>query len=99
MDHSPQDPPPIACTLTGSEQAERTERWQAVLAGAPREDIAGGVRVRLPVGSLDEVTALVDAESRCCPFLTLRLTVSADGVVLDGHAPDGAEPLLRELLG
>lgn len=94
------DPGPIACTLTGDEQADRTARWHAVLAGAAREDLAdGGVRVHPPAERLDEVAALVAAESRCCAFLTFRLTVGPGGITLDAHAPEGAAELLRELLG
>lgn len=98
-DVEPTPAPPIACTLDGAGQAERTDRWHDVLAGAPREDLAGGgVRVRLPAGRVDDVAALVAAESRCCPFLTFHLTIAPGGITLDAHAPEGAAELLRELL-
>lgn len=68
-------------------------------AGAPREDLAGGgVRIRPPAGRVDDVAALVAAESRCCPLLTFHLTVAPGGITLDAHAPEGAAELLRELL-
>lgn len=99
-DPGPDPGPPIACTLTGSERAARTARWHAVLEGAPREDLPdGGVRVRPSADRLDEVAALVAAESRCCAFLAFRLAVGPGGVTLDAHAPQGAGALLRELLG
>ncbi len=98
-DPEPTDAPPIACTLTGTEQAEQRERWHTVLDGAPREDlVSGGIRVHPPSDRLDEIAALVAAESRCCAFLTFRLTVSPGGITLDVHAPDGAEGMLRDLL-
>ncbi|MDQ4115339.1 MAG: MerR family DNA-binding transcriptional regulator [Actinomycetota bacterium] len=97
---TPEPDPPIACTLTGSEQVDRAGRWHEVLAGAPREDLPdGGIRVRPPAERVEEVTALVAAESRCCPFLTFHLSVGPGGITLDAHAPDGARELLRELLG
>lgn len=101
VDPDPAHPgPPIACTLTGSEQADRTARWREVLSGVPREDLAGGgVRVRPAADRGPEVAELVAAEARCCAFLTFHLTVGPGGVTLDAHAPDGAGELLRELLG
>ncbi|MDQ4117129.1 MAG: MerR family transcriptional regulator [Actinomycetota bacterium] len=96
----PEPDPPIACTLTGSEQADRAGRWHEVTAGAPREDLPdGGIRVRPPAERVEEVAALVAAESRCCAFLTFHLSVGPGGITLDAHAPDGAGELLRELLG
>ncbi|TCK22363.1 MerR family transcriptional regulator [Pseudonocardia endophytica] len=92
--------PPIACTLSGSERADRMQRWRDALAGAPRDELAdGGIRVHPPVEQMAEVAALVAAEARCCAFLTFRLTAAPGGVTLDAHAPSWARELLRELLG
>lgn len=90
--------PPVACTLTAEEYTDRTARWREVLAGTGREPLPdGGLRVRLPAERAEEVACLVAAESRCCPFLTFRLTFTADGVELDAHAPADAAPLLSDL--
>lgn len=39
---------PVACALSGTEQAVRVQRWQEALTDAVREPLAGGVRLRLP---------------------------------------------------
>jgi hypothetical protein len=42
--------------------------------------------------------AIVAAESRCCAFLTLRIDDKPDALVLTIDAPDGAEPVLADLV-
>lgn len=90
--------PPVACTLDPAEYGDRAARWRAALSGSTREPLPdGGLRVRVSAERADEVAALVAAEARCCPFLTLRRTVAAGAVELDAHAPAEAAGLLREL--
>ena len=89
---------PIACTLSADEHTDRIARWRAVLADTSRQALPdAGVRVELPTERAEEIAALVAAESRCCPFLTFRLTFTGAGVELDAHAPAEAAPLLHEL--
>ncbi|MDN5913633.1 MAG: MerR family transcriptional regulator [Pseudonocardia sp.] len=91
--------PAIACTLTAQDYTDRASRWRAALAGATRWTLPGaGLRIQLPTERAEEVAALVAAESRCCPFLTFRLTFTAGGIELDAHAPAEATPLLHDLL-
>lgn len=98
--HQTTDPPPIACTLTATEHAERAARWRTILTGTTRTPLPdNGIRVHLPAGHAEEIAALVAAESRCCPFLTFRLTFTGSGVELDAHAPADATALLDDLLG
>lgn len=93
--------PPIACSLEAGDlrarldgmaalgryaflDAERAPR-RAVLRFAPR----AGVRERLD--------ALVAAEARCCPFLTLTVKAAPDAVTLTVEGPEGSDPVIAEL--
>jgi MerR family transcriptional regulator, copper efflux regulator len=91
--------PPIACTLSGPDQAERVRQWQRLLAGATTEVLDGGVLVRLPAESAAAVAELAVAEQRCCPFFAFTLRLTGERVELDVRVPAGAEPLLAELFG
>jgi hypothetical protein len=44
------------------------------------------------------VDAVVAAEARCCAFLTMEVREEHDAVVLTIVAPEGAEPVLSELV-
>jgi hypothetical protein len=47
----------------------------------------------------ERLEAVVAAESVCCAFLTMRVRVAPDSLALTIDAPDGAEPVLAELVG
>jgi hypothetical protein len=93
---------PIACSLSATELPARLAEMAALGDAAlvdERQDathaelrFAGGAGVR------ERVEAIVDAESRCCAFLTMRVTGEPDAVVLTIDAPEGAELVLQELL-
>lgn len=53
----------------------------------------------MPIARAGRLADLVVAEQQCCPFLTFRITLAGGHVVLDAHAPDGAQALLAGLLG
>lgn len=78
---------PVACSLTRAGLAEQAGRWERLAARAmtAREQTRHGIRVafRPGPGAEEELRALVDVESRCCPWATW--TVHADGarLVLD----------------
>lgn len=90
------DSVPIACSLQGTDMAQRLADWQAVtdLVFA-REPLAGGIR--LVFGSdapLREIARLAVAEHACCPFFAFVITVDHRGVALEVTAPpDGADVL------
>ncbi|WP_116052067.1 MerR family transcriptional regulator [Amycolatopsis palatopharyngis] len=93
-------PAPIACTLNGSDQAERAQQWHELLDHAHRRDpIDGGLRFHLPAHTAGEVAALAAAEQQCCAFFTFTLHLSAGELQFDVHAPDDAAPLLADLFG
>jgi DNA-binding transcriptional MerR regulator len=90
--------PPVTCSLTGGDRGRRAEQWRDVLRGTTPEWTAGtAVRTTVPLDRLPTLTALVAAESCCCPFLVFHLTVDADGVRVGATAPAGARALLEEL--
>ena len=95
---NPAADPPIACTPTGSDYRQRADQWREVLIDTrPEWTAETAVRTTVPIDRLPALTALIAAESRCCPFFTFHLTVAADGVQLDTSAPADARPLLDEL--
>lgn len=96
---APAEPVPIACTLTGDDQAERIQQWHRVLDGATRESIDGGVLLRLPAESAGPVAELAAAEQRCCAFFGFTLRLTSRGLELEVRAPAEAAPLLDEVFG
>jgi hypothetical protein len=94
---------PIACSLGPTELAGRLAELRALGRGALVASRAGPTHARLRFAGGDEVharlAAVVAAESRCCAFLTLRLTRDGGTLLLDLEAPEGAEPVLAELVG
>lgn len=95
---------PIACTLTPAELAAmRNGLLPGLLARASaKEPIPGGFRWRFdPHDDLvKEVAAVIDAEHRCCRFLSFLLLVEpGDGPVrLEVTGPEGTEEFLSTLL-
>ncbi|SHG23621.1 DNA-binding transcriptional regulator, MerR family [Streptoalloteichus hindustanus] len=95
----PDEQPPVACTLTEGEQAERVERWRRLLAGARREGVDGGFLLRLPAELAAPVAELAAAEKSCCPFFDFTLRLTSAGLELEVTAPALAAPLVAELFG
>lgn len=93
--------PAIACTLSGTDRADRAAQWAAALAEVTaREAVAGGVRLRFgpQYARVGELAELAAAEACCCAFfdLTLRL---GPAPILEVRAPDEAQGLVYELFG
>lgn len=95
---------PIACILTPTELgAMRDGLLPGLLAKANGcEHITRGFRWRFDprVNLVKEAGAVIDAEHRCCRFLTFRLLVEAgDGPVwLEVTGPEGTEDFLSTLV-
>lgn len=93
---------PIACSLSAGElhvrQAQIADLGRDALVEARVEashadlHFMGGAAVR------DRVERFVAAESECCPFLTMGVEETPSEVRLTIDAPDGAEPVLEELV-
>ena len=79
-------------------------RVQKVLRPAPScNELRGGYLFEFEASSerLHQLAELIDAERRCCPFLTFVLQVPAhkNALILKIKGPEGAKQLIRaELL-
>jgi hypothetical protein len=94
---------PIACTLSATELPGRLQAIAVLGRDALLDARTDGTVARLRFAAADgvrrRVEAIVAAESRCCPFLTMRVADEPDAVVLCIEAPEGAEPVLAEVVG
>ena len=92
--------PPITCSLTASAREERAAHV-ARLAGDAligRDRDAGSLVLRFRAGVEQRVREWAALERECCPFLTMRVTVTAADVALRIDGPLEAAGLLDELL-
>lgn len=88
---------PVACSLSGSDVRERAGQWRDLLAGARRDVIADGVRLRVPVERTGAVAALAAGEQQCCAFFDFRMHLDGPVLTLEVRAPQAAQDLLAEL--
>lgn len=90
---------PIACTLTGTEQLDRRERWHRL------RDAGDAVRIETPTGlriefehspALErELRNLAELERACCAFATWEVGRTPTGVALDVDADGDAVDVLH----
>ena len=96
------DSPPLACTLSASDLTRRLGDIRAFGDKALISSESAGreavLRFRRGPGTLAALTGIVAAERECCAFLALNLDEQPDGVVLTIRAPQGAEPVMQELV-
>ncbi len=97
----PNDPVPIACTLTSRSMRGRLAEWQLLLSHVVgREPIDHGLRATFgSVTPLDELMRLVAAEQDCCQFFEFAITVDSRGIALEVRSPADALPVLQSLFG
>jgi hypothetical protein len=93
---------PIACSLSATELPKRLAEMHDVGRRALLDVRTTGTHARLSfapgAGVRDRVEAIVAAESQCCAFLDMTVGDRADTVLLTIDAPEGAEPVLAELV-
>ena len=89
---------PVACSLTMEGLAEQAGHWVRIAAramtGYTKTD--GGLRLvfRPEPGIEEELRALVDVETQCCPWATWTVQASATELALDVRASgDGVTAL------
>jgi hypothetical protein len=91
----------FACTLTGAEMTERLAET-AVLGRSLQSSVVVDGRAVLRFRDDDDTraraAAFVAAESVCCSFLSMDLHDEPDAVVVTVEGPEGAEPIVRELV-
>ena len=92
----------VACSLTDAAFRERRDAVQHDLfSGKTGSAIDGdGYRFHFPPDDvwLDRITAFVLAERQCCPFLTFRVDVPADGsgIELRMSGPPGSVEFIEQ---
>lgn len=92
---------PISCTLTSVELQERrrTNLERVKQAIVEYRELEDGYALSFPSSSesLKELSALVDLERQCCPFLKFQITVEANAgpVWLEITGPDGTKDFLK----
>jgi hypothetical protein len=93
---------PVVCTLTPEAIATRKAALLPGLArrAVSREDIADGVRLRVPADAWSALAAVVNAERHCCQFLRFDITVEPDGgpISLSLTGPPGTREFLAALI-
>jgi len=93
---------PIVCSHGAPDLSERLTEFGALgrgeLLAARVESTRAVLRLAAGAGVRDRVVALAEAESRCCAFLTLRVSDEPDEVVLAIDAPAVAQLVLEELV-
>jgi hypothetical protein len=90
---------PIACSLSAAELPRRLAQMSAIgrdaLLSVSRD---GAMRFRNEGTIRERLEAIVAAESECCSFLSFDLAKSSGELVLTIRAPEGAEPVARDLV-
>jgi hypothetical protein len=90
---------PIACSLSADELPARLAEMRSIgknaLVGLTPE---GALRFRADAKTRARLDAIVAAESQCCSFLRFELAEAGSELVLSMTAPEGAEPLARDLV-
>lgn len=94
--------PPIACTLDAEERPMREREISSLgsdgLLTVERAERSATLRFRPDPGIRDRVEAIAAAEGRCCAFLAFDVRDERDATVLTIGAPEGGEPIMRELV-
>lgn len=90
---------PIACSLSAEELPARLAQMRAIgkdalLAVTPQ----GTLRFRADETTRERLDAIIAAESQCCSFLRFELAEDGGELLLSVTAPEGAEPLARDLV-
>jgi hypothetical protein len=89
---------PIACSLDAAELRTRLEELAALGRDAlVRVDQDGTMHFRADSATRQRLEAVIEAESRCCPFLSFDLRDDGETIALTVVAPEGAEPVVTEL--
>jgi hypothetical protein len=90
--------PPLACSLSAGESKKRVAEIAAIgadsLLSVSRE---GVLRFRADEKTRRRLEDVIAAESACCPFLDFDLREDASELTLTIDAPDGAQPLARDI--
>jgi hypothetical protein len=93
---------PIACSLSAGDLNDRLAEIADLGRDALLEAELAGLRAELRFardpGIPQRLARIVAAESECCAFLSMAVRPEPDAVVLTIAAPEGAEPVVRDLV-
>jgi hypothetical protein len=93
---------PIACALDKAQFAERQALLEGLAQGAAeRKAVPNGFAFRFgsESGLVTRLASFIELERACCPFLTFRIDVKAEGTVwLELTGPPAAREIIRELI-
>jgi hypothetical protein len=93
---------PIACSLSAGElpvrQAQMADLGRDALIGAAVDGGRAELSFKGASSVRERVERFVAAEGECCAFLTMRVEETPGEVRLTIEAPEGAEPVLEELV-
>lgn len=94
---------PIVCSLDADELKQRLAEIRAVGADAlgDVQSLPGQAVLRFAASqeTRRHLEAIVAAEARCCAFLSFDLREEPGAIVMTISAPEGAEPVVRDLVG
>jgi len=96
---------PIACTLSGPQQARRRQEVAAEVFRVARRpgEIEDGYEFTFPGSAecADQLTGFVVFERACCPFFTFEIVFEpgAGPIVLKIRGPEGVKEIIEELAG
>jgi hypothetical protein len=90
---------PIACSLSADELPKRLAEMRGIGMDALLSVDANGVmHFRADHETRQRLEAVIAAESSCCAFLSFNLRDEREELLLSIAAPEGAEPLARDLV-
>ena len=93
---------PIACSLNTQDYRQRLEAVRELGAAGLLEahDRPGGAELtfRNTARVRAQLTAIIEAEEACCPFLALSIGAEEDELSLTITAPRDALPIVRDLV-
>jgi hypothetical protein len=94
---------PIACSLSTEDRSQRAHEIASLSDRVLAVHSEGGrgavVSFQGDMESKARLERLVDAEQECCPFLDLSLSERGSELMLSIRGPEGAEPVIGEIVG
>jgi hypothetical protein len=91
----------FACTLSKAEMPDRLAETAVLSRSLQSSVVVDGravLRFRADHDTRTRAAAFVAAESVCCSFLSMELLDEPEALVLTIEGPEGAEPIVRELV-
>jgi hypothetical protein len=91
---------PIACSLSAAEMPARLAEMAEIGGASLLAADTSGRHARLRFGEdvREPLSEIIAAEAACCPFLTMRLSDAPGAVTLTIDGPEGAEPIIEQLV-